>query len=197
MANTPQSEAYHVRTFTGSANRTIGTFFKAGFDAPSLIRGHYIFYRLVKTDHDLFMERDNTNGFSKPVFVKVKADGATYMVTHSKESNRMVIAHANDFTTEQNYGQGLQVRAAGEHCTVIDGVAKLIFPTAIPTIEIRDEEAKAATPKAVQAPLPMQNTPKGTYQRCGCYYIKGQIEKPCLVHEPLWKPVIENRRASL
>lgn len=192
MAATPQSKAYHVRTYTGSAWRTIGTFFRADCSAPEIIRGHYVFYRPVKNDRDLFLYRRQSNGFSTPVFERVKRDGATYMVTHSKESGRMVIGHEMYYTTKINESQGLQTHAPLERCTILDAVDPLSYPKAIPTITVQDEQA---TP--VQPSLPVMIEKKaGTYRRCGCRFVDGQIDEPCQSHAAVWAGVMANKKAS-
>jgi hypothetical protein len=193
-----QSLAYHVRTFTGSAWRTIGTFFKADFRAPEVLRGKYIFLRMVRSDRDLYMQSRKSNGFSTAVFEQVKLDGAVYMVTHSKESGRMVIGHVSAYVIEGNFSQGLQTHASMDNCHVLNNVAKLNYPTAIATKTVQDEQPSDddVLPVAVQ-PVLLARTEKRKElrQRCGCLYLDGQIEKPCLDHAEIWKTVIAQKRS--
>lgn len=188
MAVTQQSIAYHVRIFAGSKHRQVGTVFVAGADAPIQVRGHLIYYRLLNSDYDLWMNRDMTTGFSLAVFERVKSDGVDYVAAHSKETGKMLITHVSRFNKVINYGQGVQVRANVDDSAILENVRRLMFPTAISTVEIKDEEP-------ISAPsLPVESKPKvkGMTTRCGCYYENGTISKSCLDHASQWASVLKS-----
>ena len=199
MSNTAQSKAYHVRTLTGGAWRKIGTFFRADFQAPEVLRGKYVFLRFVKKDYDLCMHRTQSNGFSTAVFEHVKADGALYMLTYSRESGKMIVGHVDAYVQTVIGGQGHQTHASLQHCETLPPGPCLNFPVAIDTITIQDEQPSNVDikPVAVQPSLIVEQKPvKSITKRCGCYFEDGTIVRPCLTHKAQWEPVMRAKTGA-
>jgi hypothetical protein len=181
-----QSIAYHLRATCGGKSRALGTVFVAGSDAPLCIKGQLIFYRnTLEKDKDLFMHTTQTTGASKAAYEQCVRDGVKWIVAQSKRTNRMIVVGIEHFTIERNFGQGLQVHAPLTS-TIFDAPhRRLYYPTAIETVVVEDEDVvQNVLPLIVPAPPIKQ---KGTYRKCGCYFVDGRIDKPCTSHKEMWK----------
>lgn len=196
-AKTEQVRAYHISAMCGGQMRKLGTVFIAGSDAPKGIAGQRVLYRnTISRDVDLYMHRDNTNGFSKAAFEHVKDDGVKIILTQSKESGRLIAIPISRYVIIRNDGQGVQQRAHISDAVFDAPWPRLLFPTAVDTVRVSDEDVddEQTLPAMIQPELPSASPPKGRMEKCGCWYVSGRIEKPCADHEPLWRDVLKKRK---
>ncbi len=133
-----KSPAFWVDVYAGGRWRTIGCVICADIYAPECLRGRHIFYRILSSWGDVVYRNDDTTGFDSGVFKYIE-DKVDYVVAYAKAERKVSIAPVKAFTSETNYGQGMQMRASMKYTKIIKDVSPLRTPKEMPHVRIGSE----------------------------------------------------------
>lgn len=138
--------------YCGGRERSLGLWMIAGADFPKELRGLEIFFRPLKSWHDVKMNRDNSTGFALPVFEWIESNtNVDFIVAHAKAERKLNIAPVSAFTFKANYSEGLQKRACLDDTITYANIAEPAYPKGAPHILIECEEPPNEPPVILPA----------------------------------------------